>query len=388
MNWNPDRHEPLDASDWSPERAREALDAIVDEVEAAWRPDGWPPHPRDGMGPSSSQYFGTAGVITGLRYTYERTRREPRLPLAEIARRLQDDLASPHEAHSSLLIGRTGRELVAWRELPGEENAARVLSAIVANDDSTEHELMWGLAGTILASVWMFEVTRDERFANAGRRQVRLLWDAWERSAEGPFTWVQSLYGSRQRYVGAAHGQVGNLHALWSAATVWLDAIDRDELLARTVELASGTAVDGPEGANWPAVIGEGSELVQWCHGAPGVVTALSKVPAGLSDELDALLLRGAELVWNAGPLRKGHILCHGTAGNGFAFLKMWERTSDPIWLERAQVFAMHAIGQRGRIQDEFGRGWFSLWTGDVGLGVYLCACLEPSATWIGWERF
>jgi hypothetical protein len=37
------------------------------------------------------------------------------------------------------------------------------------------------------------------------------------------------------------------------------------------------------------------------------------------------------------GPLRKGAGLRHGTAGNGFAFLKLFARTGDERWLERAR---------------------------------------------------
>lgn len=48
----------------------------------------------------------------------------------------------------------------------------------------------------------------------------------------------------------------------------------------------------------------------------------------------------------------------------------------------------MHALGEQARIAQEFGQGWYSLRTGDVGLGVFLCACLEASARWDGWERF
>jgi hypothetical protein len=388
MNWNPTRHERLEAPNWSPERAREALAALVEDIEGAWREDaGWPPHPRDDGRPASGQYFGTAGVLTGLQRMGDALGRPSRLPLDRVAAQLQLG-ASFEEQPPSLLIGRTGQELAAWRLAPSEERAGRLLQTITDNDDSQEHELMWGLSGTLLAARWMFDTTGDGRFAETGRRQARLLWSTWEASGAGLHTWVQDLYGSRLRYFGAAHGQVGNLHALWAAAEAWPDAVDGEALLARTVALARATAVHGPDGTNWPAVLGEEAELLHWCHGAPGVVAALCRVPAGRSAELDALLVRGAELVWRAGPLKKGHMLCHGTAGNGFTFLKLWQRTGEPMWLERARAFAMHALKQQRRIAQEFGQGWYSLWTGDVGLGVYLCACLEPSATWDGWERF
>ena len=70
---------------------------------------------------------------------------------------------------------------------------------------------------------------------------------------------------------------------------------------------------------------------------------------------LDALLLAGGELTWAAGPLRKGANLCHGTAGNGLALLKLFARTADERWLERARRFAMHAAAQVGAARREHG---------------------------------
>jgi hypothetical protein len=53
--------------------------------------------------------------------------------------------------------------------------------------------------------------------------------------------------------------------------------------------------------------------------------------------------------VWRAGPLTKGPSLCHGTAGNGFAFLSLYQRSGDALWLSQARRFAMHAIEQLRR---------------------------------------
>ena len=97
-------------------------------------------------------------------------------------------------------------------------------------------------------------------------------------------------------------------------------------------------------------------------------------------DALDVLLLAGGELTWAAGPLRKGANLCHGTAGNGFALLKLFARTGDEAWLERARRFAMHAAAQVAVDRRQYGRGRFSLWTGDVGTAVYLQRCLAGTS--------
>jgi len=47
--------------------------------------------------------------------------------------------------------------------------------------------------------------------------------------------------------------------------------------------------------------------------------------------------------------------------------------TGDELWLERARAFAMHAIGQV-----EGSR--YSLWTGDIGIALYLWSCATATA--------
>ncbi len=76
---------------------------------------------------------------------------------------------------------------------------------------------------------------------------------------------------------------------------------------------------------------------------------------------------------------RRPHGMCHGTAGNGYAFLTLYRRTGDAVWLDRARAFAMHAIGQSEKMKQEHGPGRYTLWTGDPGLAVYLWQCLVGS---------
>jgi hypothetical protein len=110
------------------------------------------------------------------------------------------------------------------------------------------------------------------------------------------------------------------------------------------------------------------------------MVASLASFAHG-DDEHGRLLRAGGELTWRAGPLAKGANLCHGTAGNGYAFLALLERTGDELWLERARAFAMHSIAQVDRARAEFGQGRYSLWSGDPGTALYLADCLAGAGT-------
>ena len=50
------------------------------------------------------------------------------------------------------------------------------------------------------------------------------------------------------------------------------------------------------------------------------------------------------------------------------------------MWLQRARAFAMHAIAQMEADERRHGQQRYSLWTGDVGLAIYLWDCLRGRA--------
>ena len=122
-------------------------------------------------------------------------------------------------------------------------------------------------------------------------------------------------------------------------------------------------------------LVRNGTIRVQWCHGAPGIITSLGSI---LDEEL---AVAGDELTWRAGPVAKGASLCHGTAGNGYAFLTLFERTGNERWLERARRFASHALAQVGQARAHHGKGRYSLWTGDVGTALFVADCIDGGGT-------
>jgi hypothetical protein len=241
-----------------------------------------------------------------------------------------------------------------------------------ANLDNEADDLMWGTPGTLIAARAMLQWTGEERWRDAWRESVEALWR--RRDPDG--FWTQSLYGHVARRLGPAHGLVGN-------ALVLLNGVGegrRAQLMTDTAALLAQTAVVEARLANWPMRVGEDlvaddDEIrVQWCAGAPGIVTSAASY---LDEEL---LEAGAELTWRAGPpgTDKGPGICHGTAGNGYAFLKLFARNSDERWLARARRFAMHALEQVERR----GHGRYSLWTGDLGVALFAADCLEGSSAY------
>lgn len=49
--------------------------------------------------------------------------------------------------------------------------------------------------------------------------------------------------------------------------------------------------------------------LVQWCHGAPGIIAAVSDLPLGRSGALDEVRIKAGETVWQAGPDKGGGVV-------------------------------------------------------------------------------
>jgi lantibiotic modifying enzyme len=273
-------------------------------------------------------------------------------------------------------MGETGIRLVLHRLSPSKENADRLAELIAGNAEDERREVMWGSPGTMIAAAAMHELTGEARWLDLWRESAAWLRDEWDPTTA---LWTQHLYGRVQQIIGPAHGFAGCILAL---------ARDADDELHRRAAMATARyAIEEGELANWPPASTEGlrhrrdgSIRVQWCHGAPGVVASLARF-APHDAEHGRLLRAGGELTWRAGPLSKGANICHGTAGNGYAFLALFERTGDELWLERARAFAMHSIAQVVRARAEYGRGRYTLWSGDPGTALYLADCLASGGT-------
>jgi glutathione S-transferase len=308
---------------------------------------------------------------------------EPSLDLGAIAGGLYEAaLASPDEkgAGASLMIGSSGILLVAHRLAPSIATAEALGNVVAANLTHPANERLYGAPGTMLAARAMYARTGSERFAELWQASARELLARQDQDG----LWTQDLFGRHDRLIGAAHGFAGNILALYGAPE-WLD--DARAVETGAVATARAFAIVDGDLANWPVLAGGSRNAspprVQWCHGAPGVVTSLARLLPD-DDDHGALMTAGGELVWAAGPLAENAGLCHGTAGNGFAFLALWDRTKDERWIERARAFAMHSLDQVDRLRASTSRGRYWLFTGDIGAALLAAACLTGSASFSG----
>ena len=263
--------------------------------------------------------------------------------------------------------------------------ADRLWEVVRSNIPNPTNEALWAAPGTMLAAWHLWQATGEARWRVLFLENVEQVWRTWLYDEKAQVhLWTQDLGGSVVQYLGAGHGFAGNACALLKGASL-LDVGRREALYERCLATLHTTAKFDGDAVNWPPGTytprpGRPAMLMQWCHGAPGIVTGLADFPARQSQAMDALLVGAGHAVWQAGPLTKGHGLCHGTAGNGLAFLTLYQRTGDPLWLERARRFAMHAMAQRERLRQEHGQGRHTLWTGDPGLALYLWQCLQGTA--------
>lgn len=382
MLYDPGEHRPVAGDAWNERSARDAIERIASNAIDAYRgPESlWPNAEEDLEGeadaPFRNVYFGAAGVAWALDYLSRRGVAPEFGEARELAQRLHHDFLFAPELSSyepppapSLFFGESGVLLAAEAILGDGSQLPSLEAAVNRNVHHPSLELCWGSPGTMTAALALWRASGEERWCTAWTASAEWLLSEWH-----DLVWTQDLYGTSQQYVGAGHGFAGTAFALLSGRDL---LGDRAEMLVERVRdgLIELSRVEGAL-AQWFPLVGTaaGRHPVQWCHGSPGIVTSLASLPHDA--ETDRLLQAGGELTWQAGPLKKGPGLCHGTAGNAYAFLVLFARSHDELWLERARAFAMDAIADIEARRLERGRGRYSLYTGDLGAAMLLHSCL------------
>lgn len=184
-----------------------------------------------------------------------------------------------------------------------------------------------------------------------------------------------------KEFIGAAHGYFGILYVLLLVPSIRRDLThSAHQKIKETIEWLLHLE---SEHHNYPAISDEGPRgdyMVHFCHGAPGAVFLLAEAYRVYNNEVYRQAAeRAATCVWRWGILRKGPGLCHGVAGNGYALLRWYQVTEQPIWLERAVRFGLEINSQTQRTT--YADHPFSLFEGYAGVCCFLSDLLHDPLT-------
>jgi hypothetical protein len=382
--FTPERHERLSHHRFDEAAAGLAIERIVLRAEQELdRTSGlWPRDDADatrpGEAPAASLYWGAAGVAWALA---ELGANVDRQGVEALVFRLADDPDDPDYGEDGVSFGLAGVLAVAEHLWPDPARRDRLADLAASALAAPALEPMMGHPGHMAIAAQLHARTGETRWADYWRTGAESLLAEWRHDeSAGLWLWTQRLGEHEARYLGAAHGLVGNVHVLRRGGALLPSDVDR-----RAIETLSRLAVVQNGYANWPPQAGDPLVVndrirVQWCHGASGVITGMWDAEPADAEWSDLLLAAG-RLVWDAGPIGDEPGLCHGTAGNAYALLGLWQRTNDELWLERARAFALHAAAQVEERAARLQRGRHSLFTGDEGVALCVAACLEGDST-------
>jgi hypothetical protein len=196
-------------------------------------------------------------------------------------------------------------------------------------------------------------------------------------------------YGLRHRYdLGLVHGVPGNLYLLMHfpdllSASARHDIRHTLDCLVECVDAEQGVLELLPspysDALHRRTGTPDYTERVHWCSGSPAAVFLFARAYEVFDDAayLDTAR-RAADHVWRYGLLRKGNGICHGIAGNGYAFLSLYRRTGDSRDLHRALHFARHSWSERVTSEQRTPDRRWSLYEGLLGTLCFYRDCLEP----------
>ena len=390
MIFDKTRHEALCGNVWNCDYVQNALISIINDIESSLLPEScWPTHPLDAesfprTGPLWSAYAGASGTVHALqilnRYGYQAKDLTSLLTTIHRSYLKQPDVS----IEPGLQLGEFGimlPALLAKSENP--ELEGKLIQWMEATISLPLYEITSGQSGMMHAALMLYRKTGKTCWKRLYTQGAAALLEHWaQNNTTKEWLWESHVFGVKRCYYGACHGLAGNANILLQGIDL-LESVDPELIISRSVDTLYASVEQDSDVANWLPFAEPNTKnmLVQWCHGAAGIVTAMSRNPdinSTYTKKLDRLLIKAGELVWQAGPLKKGSNICHGTAGNGYALLYLYQRWGDKVWLDRARKFAMHAIEQCESDRLTYGQGRYTLWTGDAGLAIYLHHCLYP----------
>ena len=289
--FDPNRHYPLPPVNWQPDEARQAIAAIaaetITQLETTPLLSG---HPMDDQAFGSDLYFGKAGVLWAIDYLQTVGAIESTFNVAtHLDATLEQNRQrypqfSPYPEQASYLFGELPLLLLQYKLSPSADKATEVFQDHPQERYPAHPRVNVGHRWIDAGGVFYAPVDPGTPLAggvsNPGRPaiagmanglMVQVICGRLTCTAARNSGWAGAWFC--QQHDAAAGGAIR-----YSAMKTYQDIATRAmTTLVQTAQVEAGKA-------NWPAVYeaenrGQDLKLVQYCHGAPGMVTALASLP-------------------------------------------------------------------------------------------------------------
>ncbi|KAL8872515.1 MAG: hypothetical protein Q9174_001872 [Haloplaca sp. 1 TL-2023] len=229
-------------------------------------------------------------------------------------------------------------------------------AAKFASEPGGSNEWLYGRAGLLyllrLVRAWGSEYCKE-----AADESIKIVGDRILEDGP-PWEW----HG--KEYLGAVHGTIGIIMQL----VLSRPAYTKDP---RVVNCLREVLASQDEHGNFPSSVGSSkNHLVQFCHGAPGVVLSLSRIrdffDPDIQEAIDRAVVKARACIWKKGLLTKEPSLCHGVTGNALA-----------LEFPQAEHFMAHTTAEM--LEKGKREGWYL-----EGSNPYGLFCGEAGRAW-GW---
>ena len=308
-----------------------------------------------------------------------------------------------HSLPPGLHTGFTG---IAWahahldglRGTPGATNVSAIDEALfhrLSSGWTWDYELLYGLVGMGVYAVERLPTPAGQRLLalvlqrldEASERQGCRV--AWRTPPDGQLSAARGGHHD----LGMAHGAAGVV-ALLGVACRTASAPAAMAMQSGAVEWLWAQRLAGPGAGMFPAMRRRGrpshASRLAWCYGDAGIAAALWLAAEGAGrDDWQEQARRVARRAARRSLASSGVVdagLCHGAAGLGHTFNRIYHATGDPTLGDAARRWFRRALALRQPGQGV--AGWASdpgLLTGAAGVGLALLAAISPVEP--GWDR-
>ncbi|KAF2465064.1 uncharacterized protein BDR25DRAFT_92756 [Lindgomyces ingoldianus] len=264
--------------------------------------------------------------------------------------------------------------------------ALLALYAVTAKDPDTVKEICDFAAVTIepeASNEWLYGragylyLLRLVRGAFVDNKEVlELIEDTTDEVIENILDSPRPWKWHGKAYVGAVHGAIGIITQIVLTDATWAPKLEAELGALLSYQYESG---------NFPSSLPPGRDrLVQFCHGAPGVVSSLISIEQyfpNLKDRIDRVVAKGRECIWERGLLTKEPCLCHGISGNALAL----EGKQFEHFLTYTTGHEIKSMGKDGMLEKSDDPS--ALWCGEAGRAwVWAVADKGLKKTFLGYN--